>query len=553
MKKHIHPHRCLQRALCAALVVLALTTVPVPSAAAAGTLSDLLASGYGKPAANLTATVSGDLDDDLDSDLDGGLSSGGAAASLQEVGLTYVMMDEGSYQIFTFNLNTVVNSQFAQGVGASIVTDTPSAELNEVWALKQRTGYYFTLSPLHASGCFLTSQGYNNGLTLSRFVSDSSLWKAIRNSDGSITLQCKNGYVMDTTCGNIDQVGTRILSFTSNGFVQAQHYWFSRISEVSTLTPPTRVNAFSKTCAIMLDTNANKCVNIQYGAKNGGLAVVDTFSSELHECYNIVARANNLVSIHPLHATEYALSCQGPTSGQQIALEKYTGSDENLWEVYLFSNGTYGFRNYKAKLFLDNYCCDRTDGVKIIAYSFNGTAAQQVTLKDITANSSLIQANLGKVDFIKQRASTCKATSAAMAVNLIVGSNTYGTNSMIFSGVMCRNMNGEKYRGSDGSTYTVTYKTDTYAGSLGEVTNAVEKAVANGLPIVAAVHKSGGTKHHWVVITGKDSSGYLMVDPARSGSGTVAGNVKSMASLGYSFGLTDYSKTHYGYISFTKA
>ena len=83
MKMHLHPHprrtlRRLRRLLCAALMVLSLTSVMSPLAAAA--------------------------------DLDDGLSSGGTTANLQEVGANYVMMDEGSYQIYTFNLNTVANS-----------------------------------------------------------------------------------------------------------------------------------------------------------------------------------------------------------------------------------------------------------------------------------------------------------------------------------------------------------------------------------------------------------------------------------------------------------
>ena len=317
----------------------------------------------------------------------GDLTLGSSTVSLEEVGAFYVRMDEGTYQIYTFNLNTVVNAQYAKGVGADIVTDTPSGELNEDWYLQNQTGYYFTLSPLHVTGCFLTSQGYDKGLTLTRFVSDDSLWRAIRNDDGSITLQCKNGYVMDTTCGRIDQVGTRILSYASNGFVEAQHYWFSRISESCTLTPPIRVNAFNKTCAIMVDAIANKCTNIQFANKNGGLLVVDTFNYELHEGFNIVARANNLVSIHPLHATEYALSCGNPMPGQQVQLKKYTGSGEDLWEVYQFSDGTYAFRNYKTKLFLDDYCCNITDGTKIITHSYNGSSAQRHTLKDVSASA----------------------------------------------------------------------------------------------------------------------------------------------------------------------
>ena len=165
----------------------------------------------------------------------------------------------------------------------------------------------------------------------------------------------------------------------------------------------------------------------------------------------------------------------------------------------------------------------------------------------------LADANQDRVSFIRQRTSTCKATSAAMAVNLIVGSDTYSTDSMIYSGVMCKNLNGNTYRGSDGATYVTTYKTDSYVGSLSEVTSAVETAVASGLPIVAAVHKGSGTRHHWILIVGKNSSGqYLAVDPSASGSGTIASQVRTMDSMGYSFGLTDYSTTHYGYISFTR-
>ena len=38
--------------------------------------------------------------------------------------------------------------------------------------------------------------------------------------------------------------------------------------------------------------------------------------------------------------------------------------------------------------------------------------------------------------------------------------------------------------------------------------------MSSGLPIVVAVHKNGGTRHHWIVLVGKDSSGrYLVVGP----------------------------------------
>ena len=343
-----------------------------------------------------------------------GLSLGAATPSLQAVGTSIVSMDTGAYQIYTLNQNTVVNAQYAKGAGADIVTDTPSGERNEIWVLKNvGPGAYFTLSPLHASNTLLTSQGYDKGLTLSTALTDNSRWRALRNSDGSITLQCKNGYVMDTTCGRIDQVGTRVLTYQSNGFAQAQNYWFSRVSESATLTPATRVNAFSGTYALMVSEALNKCVNIQYGRTNGGMAVVDTYNGEAHEVFNLIARRDNLVSIHPSHATEYALSAGSPIPGGQASLMKYTGSDQNLWEVYRFSNGTYGLRNYHTKLFLDDYCCNTTDGTKIITHSYNGCSAQQYALKAVSTSASPSSSGYASYTGVNYRALTSNSRRIA--------------------------------------------------------------------------------------------------------------------------------------------
>ncbi len=173
-----------------------------------------------------------------------------------------------------------------------------------------------------------------------------------------------------------------------------------------------------------------------------------------------------------------------------------------------------------------------------------------------TTSGTLVSANLNKVSFIRQSGDSCKATAAAMAANLIAGRNQYSTSSMISSGVMCKNLNGYTYTGSNGIKYRTTYKTDSYEGSLNDLKNRIETAVANGLPIVVPVHSAKNYSriyHHWVVLVGKDSRGnYLVVDPAGSGSGTMSNKCQTMASLGYDFGLADYSTYHYGYISFAK-
>ena len=197
---------------------------------------------------------------------------------------------------------------------------------------------------------------------------------------------------------------------------------------------------------------------------------------------------------------------------------------------------------------------------------YRGTAAQNTRMLELlrqgalvrpggaapAASSGLAAANLGRVSFLRQGPNTCKATAAAMAVNLILGWDRYATADMIHSGVLCRSLEGELYTGSDGNTYRTSYQTDSYTGSLSGLEAAVAKAVDSGLPIVAAVHSSA-TRHHWIVIVGRDASGnYLAVDPARSGTGSMASQARTMASLGYSFGLTDYASPHYGCISFQR-
>lgn len=241
------------------------------------------------------------------------------------------------------------------------------------------------------------------------------------------------------------------------------------------------------------------------------------------------------------------LSALTATAGAASYFPQYTGSSVSI-AVALDSLG------------VDPSYSNRTGIAAANGISgYRGTAAQntrmlqllkQGVLIDPSAAGGLTAANLGRVSFLRQDKNTCKATAAAMAVNLIVGGNRYSTADMIYSGVLCRSLNGEVYTGSDGNTYRATYKTDSYTGSKSELSAAVDATLADGLPIVAAVHSSS-TRHHWIVIVGRDASGnYLAVDPARNGSGSMASQAKTMASMGYSFGLTDYATPHYGYISF---
>lgn len=510
--------------------------------------------------------------EDNDDDLSGGLSSGGATASLEAVGVRNgAILADGIYFFSTYgDIYMALNIQYRRTSGGAVL-DSLNFEDNELWRLENTDNGYFTLSPLFASGYYLAGQLNDTQLRLST-TSRSNFnvqWKAIPDGDHYIIVNRKSGLAVDTAHGRTDTANP-VLNYIQNGYREAQSWSIVRVSEsTSRISSGTRVDPADGEYGLLSSGDASKCVNDQFASTSGnGTAKIclDTWNQEGNERWILTNRGNHQYTIAPSVNPNICINvwAANPKAGNQLTLATWQPGDQcSLWEIYQDGN-CYSFRNVKTGLWLNLWGNTHVDGTQIVGYYYDGSAAMKWKLEPVSgsnnasdptiASGGLVAANQNNVNYIKQKSSTCKATSAAMAVNLILGRNTYSTQSMIAYGVMCKNMNGFTYRGSDGANYRTIYKTDSYKGSLSEVTSAVETAVANGLPIVVAVHKSGGTKHHWILLVGKDSAGqYLVVDPGRGGSGSIANNVRTMSSLGYSFGLTDYSTTHYGYISFTKA
>lgn len=241
------------------------------------------------------------------------------------------------------------------------------------------------------------------------------------------------------------------------------------------------------------------------------------------------------------------------TAGAASYFPRYTGGGGSIAAALdaLGINSSYSNRSkIAAANGITGYSGSAAQNTRLLELLKQGRLARPGASTAPSLYAGLTAANLGRVSFIRQNKNTCKATAAAMAVNVVLGSNRHSTASMIYSGVLCRNLDGNVYAGSDGNSYRAVYKTDSYVGSLGELERAVDAALSQGLPIVAAVH-SAASRHHWIVVVGRDANGgYLAVDPARSGSGSMASQARSMAAMGYSFGLADYAQPHYGYISF---
>lgn len=532
--------------LCGCLAAITLLTSLAPAAAAAQT------SDPGVYAASLSGLSLGGTSKNL-------TNTTTAMAVTPQAGIYWFGCYRDAYQ--------ALNLQYDK-TDSGLVLDPMNFQQNELWVLKPAGGIYFTLAPMSHPDYLIAGQTNDHQLRLKRTNSlDASVqWYAVPDGEHVILINRKTGLAMDTAHGS-STTGNRVLNYTRNGFRDAQSWSMIRVSDsTSRIASGSRTTISDGAYAILASSNTSKAVNDQYASKAGnGTAgvVLDTYNAEANEVWIFTHRGNQRYTISPSHCPNICLNVwsASPKAGNQLTLYNYQAGDEcSLWEIYR-DGSTYSFRNVKTGLWLNLWGNTQVDGNKIVGYHYDGSAAMKWKLQSPSSGSSggsssssgLASSNLGRVSFIKQNPSTCKATAAAMAVNLIMGRNAYSTRSMIASGVLCKNLNGNTYRGSDGAVYRTTYKTDSYVGSLSEVARAVESAVSSGLPIVVAVHKNGGTRHHWIVLVGKDSSGrYLVVDPGRSGSGSMASNTKTMNALGYSFGLTDYSTTHYGYISFAR-
>ena len=563
-------HDRISRFLCAALAALTLLS-STPAAAAAGALSDLVIGGTSVALTGTTAggqaaetgsqsfSLTGTTTVNLTATTSGNLTATTSAAVLIPDGDYLVALASDKTKGWNIGFGSKVIDQ------ANLIVDNLiDRESHEIFRIINRGGGMISIHPLHALDLCLNAQygaacTYGSKVTLHNFEKGdlASYWIPTKNANGTFTI--KNAacpYVIELY-SNRYQIGNTFRLYPRSTTKPGQTFWFMPVTAAAT-----GAGLSDGDYVVGLASDKTKGWNIGFGSTvidQANLIVDNLPDREAHEIFRVINRGNGLVTIHPTHAlglclnSQYGAACR---NGSYVTLHNFEEGDmASYWQPIQNSNGTYSIKNAASGYVIELSGNSYTIGNHLIHATWTGSAKQTFWFIPVSTPSAqnLVQTNINKVTFIKQKTSTCKATAAAMAANLIVGANTYKTDSMIFSGVMCRNMNGETYRGSDGNTYKVTYKTDTYVGSLSEVTAAVEKAVSSDLPIVVAVHKTGGTKHHWVLITGKDSSGnYLVSDPARSGNGTIAASLKTMSALGYSFGLTDYSTTHYGYISFTK-
>ncbi|MBQ4111067.1 MAG: peptidoglycan-binding protein [Clostridia bacterium] len=165
-----------------------------------------------------------------------------------------------------------------------------------------------------------------------------------------------------------------------------------------------------------------------------------------------------------------------------------------------------------------------------------------LTTNTTSNTSSILDENISKVSIYSQQgvSSCCKAVSLAQLVNLISGYDKV-SNFKFWNGKICTNYgNYRSIVGSDGNTYKLTYKQDTYKGSSSAQKSKIENLLKNGLPIVVFGTASTGGQH-WVTVIGKSGNDYKIIDPY---DGAITTMSEKRFKLGY--------KNRYGYVYYSR-
>ena len=165
-----------------------------------------------------------------------------ASCGIQVVHAAEVVIPNGSYAFLTHDDGTkTMNVLFAstEEDKALIGIDNFDYEKNEIWIVTNQGNGYVTIAPSHCPqlvlNALLANKTPGDLVTLHRWTEGdaASLWKPIKNADGSYTFQNKaTGLVLDCRNGSYE-IGNHILNWTKNGYLQAQGFDLQKIGDVA--------------------------------------------------------------------------------------------------------------------------------------------------------------------------------------------------------------------------------------------------------------------------------------------------------------------------------
>ena len=380
MKKNLHPRRILRqmhRVLCLTLMVLSLTTMLIPFAAAA--------------------------------DLDGGLSSRGTIGNITDTTSAIEVISDGDYLVSLKNDKTKGwNIGFAStqiDKATMIVDNLGNRELHEIFRVVNHGGGMISIHPLHALDLSLNALygaacRYGSTVTLHNFEPGdlASYWMPIKNADGSFTLKnAACSYVIELasnkyTIGNSFRLYPRSLTKSS------QTFWFMPVN------PPSGVVIPDGNYQIGLYNDKTRGWNIAFGSTEIDKAamIVDYLENlEAHEIFTVINR-NGFVTIHPTHAPNLCINSQlgaACRKGSNITLHNFEEGDmASYWIPIKNADGSFTLKNAACSYVIELASNKYTIGNSFRLYPRSLTKSSQTFwFMPVTSEQAKIQARLNQL------------------------------------------------------------------------------------------------------------------------------------------------------------
>lgn len=315
-----------------------------------------------------------------------------SAVTVSGSAATVEVLPNGTYVIYTMNLTTCCNVQYAKADGGKVCVDQANLELNELWEFKN-VGYgYITISPKHAPNTYLSAdRGPESQLVIRKCVPSEAVcqWLPVKVDNNVYVFKNRAypSYVIDCRNADLNTAGNAFQLYARN-YTKAQSFCPVRISSVKNLTPGVRVTNFSTgNYKVGLFYDKNQVWNAQYGLKAGAGLVCDPYNGEPNEIIYIKAESNGLYSLR--FAADHSLCIAPPDVfvDTQLKVSKYDGSLRCLYEIYKVGN-TYCFRNAFTGLMIDDWYCRTATGTRMASVYYNECNAQQFYLTKVSASSS---------------------------------------------------------------------------------------------------------------------------------------------------------------------
>ena len=304
-----------------------------------------------------------------------------ASCGIQVVHAAEVIIPNGSYAFLTHDDGTkTMNVLFAstEEAKAQIGIDNFDYEKNEIWIVTNQGNGYVTIAPSHCPQLVLNALFANKTpgdlVTLHRFTPGdaASLWKPIKNADGSYTFQNKaTGLVLDCRNGSYE-IGNNILNWTKNGYLRAQGWYLENLSNQTAST-----ELSDGLYAVLMNYDDSKGINVLFASTEEDKAQigVDNFDYENNELWIITNRGDGYVTLAPKHCPELVINAllANKTPGDLVTLHRWTEGDEaSLWKPIQNVDGSYTFENKATGLVLDCRNGSYEIGNKILNWTKNG-------------------------------------------------------------------------------------------------------------------------------------------------------------------------------------